>query len=265
MSMNIDYTNKVVLITGGTAGIGYACAQLFLELGGSVAICGTNEEKLNAAVNELKKVSGKVHGEICDVADPQSLCAFAEHTRETLGEIDVWISNAGTCPAYDIIDTPDEVFDFAFDVNVKSVHVGAKIAYEMMKDRGGVILLASSFATIMPSIGSGIYAATKCAVSSMVKTLAAELAPYNIRVNGYIPGVINTAMTRPATSKNGEAMAKVISMQKFGEPVDIAYAAAFLASEYAGYITGICLEVSGGKFGVQNAAVAWDNKIAREG
>jgi len=265
MSMNIDYTGKVVLITGGTAGIGYACAQLFLELGASVAICGSSEGKLSAAVDGLKKVSDKVYGEICNVGDPQSLRAFADHTKEAFGGIDVWISNAGVCPAYDIIDTPDDVFDTAFDVNVKAVHVGAKIAYEMMKDRGGVILLASSFATIIPSVGSGIYAATKCAVSSMVKTLAAELAPYNIRVNGYIPGVINTDMTRPATSKNGEAMAKVISMQKFGDPVEIAYAAAFLASEYAGYITGTCLEISGGKFSVQNAPVAWDNKISREG
>ena len=265
MSMNIDYTNKVVLITGGNAGIGYACAQLFLELGASVAICGTSEEKLSAAVNELKKVSDKIYGEVCDVADPKSLRAFADHTKETFGDIDVWMSNAGICPQYDIIDTPDDVFDTAFDVNVKAVHVGAKIAYEMMKDRGGVMLLASSFASIMPSVGSGIYAATKSAVSSMVKTLAAELAPYNIRVNGYIPGVIDTAMSRLATSKNGEAMAKVISMQKFGDPVEIAYGAAFLASEYAGYITGICLEISGGKFSVQNPAAAWDKKLIREG
>lgn len=261
--MKIDYTDQVVLITGGSAGIGYACAELFLDLGAAVSICGTQAEKLNASLERLRKISTRVYGEVCNVADEKSLRAFAEHTQEQLGPINVWISNAGICCHYDIIDTPEEVFDREFEINVKAVYQGAKIVYDLMKDRGGVMLLASSFASLIPSVGSGIYAATKSAVSSMVKTLAAELAPYDIRVNGYIPGVIDTDMNRQVIADNGRAMSSVIAMQRFGESSDIAYAAAFLASEYARYITGICLEVSGGKMGVQNPTKAWLDKETR--
>ena len=96
-----------------------------------------------------------------------------------------------------------------------------------------------------------------------MNTLAAELAPYGIRVNGYIPGVIDTDMTHALTVSNGEAMKSAIAMQTFGEPMDVAWALAFLASDYARYITGTTLEISGGKMGVQNPAKAWKDKEAR--
>ncbi|MCI8399168.1 MAG: SDR family oxidoreductase [Oscillibacter sp.] len=265
MSMKIDYTGKTVLITGGSAGIGYACAELFLELGAAVSICGTNAARLEDALRRLGASGGRVYGEALDVADEKSLRTFAAHTRERFGGIDVWISNAGVCESYSIIDTPEEAYERSFDTNVKAVYLGAKAAYEVMKDRGGVMLLASSFASLIPSVGSGIYAATKAAVSSMVRSLAAELAPYGIRVNGYIPGVIETGMNRETIAANRAAMEEVIALQHFGETRDIAYGAAFLASEYAKYITGITLEISGGKFGTQNPKKAWADKERREG
>ena len=166
-------------------------------------------------------------------------------------------------PQYSIIDTDEAMWDKTMDTNVKSVYLGARIAFRSMKDRGGVILIASSFAAVFPSVGSGAYAATKSAVTSMIKTLAAELAPYGIRVNGYIPGVINTDLTRPVISVNGEAMKQAIAMQGFGQPDDVAWALAFLASGYARYITGTTLEISGGKMGVQNPAKAWKDKETR--
>ena len=166
-------------------------------------------------------------------------------------------------PQYSIIDTDEAMWDKTMDTNVKSVYLGARIAFRSMKDRGGVILIASSFAAVFPSVGSGAYAATKSAVTSMIKTLAAELAPYGIRVNGYIPGVINTDLTRPVISVNGEAMKQAIAMQDFGQPEDVAWALAFLASGYARYITGTTLEISGGKMGVQNPAKAWKDKETR--
>ena len=97
----------------------------------------------------------------------------------------------------------------------------------------------------------------------MIKTLAAELAPYGIRVNGYIPGVIDTDMTHALTESNGAAMRDVIAMREFGQPIDVAWAMAFLASDYARYITGTTLEISGGKMGVQNPGKAWKDKELR--
>jgi len=264
LEMNIRFDGQVVVITGGSAGIGLACAELFGALGAAVSICGTNPEKLQRAIEQLRGKGIRAFGETCDVSDGAALRAFAAHTVAELGQINIWIGNAGIYPQYSIIDTPEDVWDQTVDINMKSTYLGARIALEAMKATGGVLLLASSFAAVFPSVGSGVYAATKAAVSSMIKTLAAELAPYGIRVNGYIPGVIDTDMTHELTETNGDAMKRAIAMQSFGQPADVAWAVAFLASDYARYITGTTLEITGGKMGVQNPAKAWDDKKSRE-
>lgn len=261
--MKIRFDNKVALITGGTSGIGLACAELFGSLGARVAVCGTNPAKLEQALQGLRDKGLTVYGETCDVSSAEELEAFAAHTEAELGPLDILVSNAGIYPQYSIIDTPEELWDKTVDTNMKSAYLGARIAFRSMKDRGGVMLMASSFAAVFPSVGSGVYAATKSAVSSMIKTLAAELAPYGIRVNGYIPGVIDTDMTHALTESNGAAMRDVIAMREFGQPIDVAWAMAFLASDYARYITGTTLEISGGKMGVQNPGKAWKDKELR--
>ena len=261
--MDIRFDNKVALITGGTSGIGLAFAELAGSLGAKVAVCGTNPNKLSKALEELRGKGITAYGETCDVSDGAALQAFADHTQAELGPIDIWVSNAGVYPQHRIIDTTEEVWDRTVDTNLKSVYLGARIGYQAMKERGGVMLLASSFAALFPSVGSGVYAATKSAISSMVRTLAAELAPYGIRVNGYIPGVIDTEMNQALIAERGEQLLAPIALRTFGHAEDVAWAMAFLASDYARYITGTCLEISGGKMGVQNPSKAWQDKETR--
>jgi NAD(P)-dependent dehydrogenase (short-subunit alcohol dehydrogenase family) len=120
-----------------------------------------------------------------------------------------------------------------------------------------VLFNAASFASLMPSIGSGAYAASKAAIYSMTKTLGAELAPFNIRVVGYAPGIIKTRMTEPWIQAKGKELKSQIALQRLGEGEDIAKVILFLASDHAAYITGTCVEISGGKFCVQNPQDAW--------
>lgn len=255
--MNLNFTKKVIVITGGTAGIGLAIAKKFGSLGGNVSICSRSEKKLKKAVEDLKNKNINVHSKIVDVSNKENLFKYADEVEEKFGSIDIWINNAGIYPQYKIIDTPEDVWDKTINVNLKAIYYGALISKSKMK-KGGVLINASSFAAVMPSVGSGLYAATKAAVSSMTKTLAAELAPMDIRVVGYIPGVIKTDMTNDLIDLKGDEMKKVIALNRFGEAEDVANYIAFLASEYASYVTGTCVEISGGKFCVQNPNSAWE-------
>jgi len=256
--MEINLKNKVAVITGGTAGIGYAIAELFGQEGAKVAICSRKQVNIDRAVDKLQSQGIEVLGVAFDVADHLALFAFADQVEERFGGIDIWVSNAGILLEKRIVDTSLKQWQNLMNINLNSVFCGGHIAYDKLKKRGGGVLInAASFSSVMPSVGSGAYAASKSAIVSMTKSLAAELAPHNIRVVGYIPGVIETPMTKSWIEKSGEFLAGHSALQRVGKPEEIADAILFLASEKASFITGICLEISGGKFCVQNPADAW--------
>jgi 3-oxoacyl-[acyl-carrier protein] reductase len=256
--MNIDLKGKVAVITGGTAGIGLATAELFAREGAHVAICSRSESKVAGTLASLKESGLTAYGEAVDVSDRTGLFSFADRVEEKFGGIDVWVSNAGIYPASKVIDTSEEVWQSAMDINLKSVYYGGLISADKLRKRGGGVLIhAASFASLMPSVGSGAYAATKAAIVSMTKTLAAELAPFNIRVVGFIPGVIDTPMTASWIQNKGKILASQSALQRIGRAEEVANALLFLASDKASYITGTCMEITGGKFCVQNPQDAW--------
>lgn len=146
------------------------------------------------------------------------------------------------------------------NVNVKSVFLCMKEAFKYMKDKGGVILNAASYASLLGSAGSAAYAVSKAAVYSLTKCAAAEYAPYGIRVNGYIPGVIETEMTRGVIDIKKEELLGAIALHRLGQPEDVANAVAFLASREASYMTGTFIEISGGKLCVQNPDMPWKRR-----
>lgn len=256
--MDLGLKNKVVLITGGATGIGKAAALAFLREGCRVAICGRSRAKLDAAVADLKTHGFDILAAAADAASRQDLAAFAATVADTYGGIDIWLNNAGIYPQCTLLDMTEQEWDDLMRINLKSVFLGAQIAAGHLKARGGgVILNASSFAAIIPSAGSGAYAATKAAISSLTRTLAAELAPAGIRVIAYIPGLIRTDMTEFAVTARGQALIEQTALKRLGDPEDIADPVVFLASARASYITGVSVEISGGKFCVQNPMHSW--------
>lgn len=249
---------KVTLITGGTKGIGLETAKLFGKEGSKIAICGRSERTLAAALSELKKLGIDAFGMVVDVSDEAQFRNFADRVEQHFGGIDIWVNNAGIYPQQKITDMSVAQWDEIFGINVRSVFIGAKLAKEKLSRRGGGVLFnACSFAALMPSVTSGAYAATKSAIYSMTKTLAAEFAPLGIRVLGYIPGVIDTDMTHKIIENSGDGLYNQLAIHRPGKGEDVAYSLLFLASDYASYITGAFIEISGGKFCVQNPNHAW--------
>ncbi len=259
--MELGLTNRVVAVTGGAAGIGKGCVQAFLQEGCRVAICGRSLEKLAAAKAEFRQMGYEVLTCVADVTQSQELVDFAAKVEAEYGGIDVWINNAGKFMIKNLLDMSEDEWDEIFKQNVKSVFIGAKVAApHLIKRGGGVIFNASSYASIIPSASVGAYAATKAAVSSINRVLAAELAPFGIRVIAYAPGVVVTDMSAAMISANGPKIAEQSALNRLGVPGDVANYLVFLASDAASYITGTTVEISGGKLCVQNPAQPWNQR-----
>lgn len=251
--MELGYSGKVVGITGAASlkGIGFAIAKRMLQEGARVFICDLKQEAVDAAVAALSEY-GEARGYAADVSNEEAVASMFDRAVSDFGEVNVFISNAGIYPQSALMDMSVSQWDTVMNVNLRSVFICARNAYRVMKEKGGVLINAASYAAVIGSAGSGAYAASKSAVFSLTKTLAAELAPYGIRVNGFIPGVIETGMTAGVVSEKGDQLVNQIALHRLGQPDDVARAVAFLASDAADYLTGTFIEISGGKFCVQN-------------
>lgn len=259
--MSFDYTGKTVGITGAASpkGIGFAIARKFLESGANVFICDLRKEALEEAEERLA-ASGNVKSYVMDVSKEDSVRDVFKKASEEFGYIDIFVNNAGIYPQAFVCDMEADQWDTVMNVNLKSVFLCARECSRYMKEKGGIIINAASYASLLGSAGSGAYAASKAAVYSLTKTLAAELAPYHIRVNGFIPGVIETGMTQVVIESKKEELENAIALRHLGKPVDVANAVTFLSSSEASYLTGTFIEISGGKLCVQNPGFAWQQR-----
>ena len=258
--MELGLLDKAVVITGGATGIGKAAAISFLREGCKVAVCSRSPEKLSNLEKEVAAAGYSVLTASVDVSKEAEITAFAKIVADGYGKVDVWVNNAAIYPQKMLMETSEQEWDEIMNNNLKSVFLGCRAVFPYMKQQGGgVIINASSYATVIPSVGSGVYAAAKTAINSLTRTLAGELAPYNIRVNAYIPGLTSTDITRPVIEKNRQHFQSQIALNRIAEPEDIAGSIVFLASDAARYMTGAFIESSGGKFCVQNPNVAWQN------
>ena len=238
--------NKVVVITGGTRGIGFEVAKLFKENKAEVIIFGSKEETLSIAIEKLNNMNLTVSGYYPNLKDYNAIEETIKDIIRKYGHIDILINNAGITSNKKIEDTTIEEFNNIMDINVNAMFYMIKAIVPYMKENnGGVILNTSSMVSIYGQpIGVG-YPTSKFAVNGLTKSLARELAPYNIRVNAVAPGVINTDMVANLPKEAIEPLIKTIPLGRIGEPKDIANAFLFLASNNASYISGEILSVDG--------------------
>lgn len=243
--------NKVAIITGGASGIGRGVVELFLTEGAKVVIADINFEAGTAVAAELGE---NAFFKQTDVTSPKSVKALVDHTVSELGRLDILHNNAGAFGARgSLFEVEEDGFDFTFALLTKSVFLGMKYGGEVMKEQGGgVILNTASISATTPGYGPHIYQAAKAAVLQLSKTLALELAQYQVRVNCVSPGGVYTPLIGNAlgvdaktTQEISDGMAAILPLGRTGTPMDIAQAALFLCGDEASYITGQNLIVDG--------------------
>ncbi len=259
--MELNLKDKSVVITGGATGIGKACALEFLKEGAKVSVCNRTQAKLDAAKAEFKELGYDIGTYQVDVGNADELKAFAAEVVKANGGIDVWVNNAGIDIHYKALDFPVEIYDQIMKTNVYAVFEGSRIAAEYMKaaGKGGVIINIESYTVKIPHTEGSVYAASKAAVGSFTRSFAANLAPYGIRVVGIIPGMIETDIAKDAIAVNRDLYTANIAMQRLGQPEDLAKPVVFLSSDCAAYITGVEVEIAGGKYAVQNSRYSWQH------
>lgn len=241
-------TNKTAVITGGTTGIGFETAKQFVAEGARVIVTGQNEERLKSAVNELGEAVIPVRADVRSLHD---LGALAVRVKAEFGKLDILFANAGI-GLFAPLTAIDEVFyDNQFDINVKGVFFTVQKLTELLNDGASVILNASAVNEKGAAMGS-VYFATKAAVRSLARTLSAELASRQIRVNAISPGFVPTnfqsKMGLPPEALNsfGDYVKQSAPLGRFGKPEEIAAGVVFLASDESSYMTAADLVIDGG-------------------
>jgi len=242
---------KIVLITGGSKGIGRAIALKFAENKARLILVhyDADDSAANESLDQLSKKGVEAESYRLDVSSFQDVNAFFDEILSKHGKVDVLINNAGITRDTFIMRMSEEDWDILMKVNLKSAFNCTKaIIRPMMKQRMGRIVCISSVVGQIGNAGQANYAASKAGLMGFVKSVAREVASRGITVNAVAPGFIDTEMTAVLPEKVREAFLQQIPLGKMGRPEDVAEAVYWLCSDAAGYITGQVIHVSGGMF-----------------
>ncbi|TNF24437.1 MAG: 3-oxoacyl-ACP reductase FabG [Deltaproteobacteria bacterium] len=240
-------TGKTAIITGGARGIGFATARRFLAEGANVALWDVQAGLFDEALRRLEVGPERVRAYEVDVTSREQVQQTIAKVEADLGAVDIFVNNAGITRDSMFHKMTDDQWDAVLNVNLKGVFICGQEAALRMRERGrGVILNTSSVVGLYGNVGQTNYAATKFGVIGLTKTWAKELGRKGIRVNAVAPGFTLTEMVKTVPAPVLEKMQEKTSLNRLGEPEDIAAAFAFLASDDAAYITGQVLSVDGG-------------------
>ena len=242
---------KTALVTGAASGFGKGIAERFVAEGARVAILDMNDDGAKSVADSLGNAAIAIH---CDVSDGAQVADAVTRTTEAFGGLDIVVNNAGWTNANSpLMETDEATFRKIYDVNVLSIFHMTKACVPMWREQGGGVMInIGSVAGIRPRPGLTWYNSSKGAVNVMTKSLAVELAPDGIRVNCVAPvmgatGLLEKFMGMPDTPENRKKFIATVPMGRLSEARDVANATLYLASEDADFITGVVLEVDGGR------------------
>ncbi|MGA2464918.1 MAG: SDR family oxidoreductase [Thermodesulfobacteriota bacterium] len=250
-----DLSNKVAIVTGGGRGIGLKMAEGLAEVGANIVLCSRKVENCQKAVQDLAKLGVKTLAMACDVKSPSGIQNVVDKALEEFGRLDILVNNSGVTWGGPTEDYSLEGWEKVMDTNMTGAFLFSQIAgREMIRQKSGSII---NIASVMGVIGTEsdaadaiAYSASKGALISFTKDLAAKWAKYNIRVNAIAPGWFPTDMTKWALDHNGKKILSHVPMGRFGEAEELKGAVVYLASEASRYVTGIVLPVDGGLLAV---------------
>jgi len=250
----MQLSNKVAVITGGGSGFGEGIASYLAQHGATVVVADINETGAQRVAEAIAAAGGTALAVRTDVSQNSSMGELVETVQGAFGRLDIFINNAGIAHKNSPMLSVDEAtFDRVFAVNVKSIYLSALHVVPLFRQQGGGIFLnIASTAGVRPRPGLTWYNGTKGAVITITKSMAVELAPDKIRVNAINPVAGDTPLLQQFlpgedTPEIRQKFINTIPLGRFSRPLDIARAALFLVSDEAEFITGVCLEVDGGR------------------
>jgi len=250
MTTPFHLTDKVAVITGSSRGIGRAIAMSMASLGAKVLISSRKLEACEAVVREIQAQRGEAAAIPCNISRKAEVAALVEGATRRFGPVDILVCNAAVNPVYGPLrDLTDEAFDKVMSANVKSNLWLCNLTIPPMAERGGgAVIVVSSIAGMRGTDGIGMYSISKAADFALVRNLAVEWGPRNVRVNCIAPGLVKTDFAR-ALWENEEFLARrnaETPLRRIGMPEEIGPVAAFLASPAASFITGQIIVADGG-------------------
>ncbi|MFM2399165.1 MAG: hypothetical protein RL341_1322 [Pseudomonadota bacterium] len=245
MTVQIDLSGQVALVTGASRGLGAAIAQALAKAGARVVGTATSQEGAAKITATLAGCGGR--GEVLNVTDFKAADALVDAIVKQEGKLSILVNNAGITRDGLAMRMKDEDFDAVIQTNLTAAfNLCRSVMRPMMKARSGRIINISSVVGSMGNAGQANYAAAKAGLEGMTRALARELGSRNVTVNAIAPGFIDTDMTRALTEDQAKAMLANVPLGRFGQPDEIAQPVLFLASPMASYITGTTLHINGG-------------------